>query len=200
VEWVSQRSITLIDFNEAATVRQALDALALKLDGKAATATTTARKRAVFYSALRYGVELERLPSNPIYRVQWRIKKNNDAVDHQVVVNLAQVRRLLTSVRAIEPALEAFYACMYFAALRPGEALYLRSKDCSPPERWLGRDCPERVDAEGRARLGRRRPSRKASRTAPPTTFAVFQPAQSWWRLCAATSSASAPAGKIASS
>jgi hypothetical protein len=54
----------------AATVRAALDALALKLDGKAAAATTTRRKRAVFYNVLQFAVELERLDYNPVDKLR----------------------------------------------------------------------------------------------------------------------------------
>ncbi|MEV4747965.1 hypothetical protein AB0K21_16450 [Streptosporangium sp. NPDC049248] len=39
---------------------------ALLLNGKAAAANTIQRKRAVFYNALQYAVELEELPANPV--------------------------------------------------------------------------------------------------------------------------------------
>lgn len=137
-EWAAAHSIYLSEFNDAATVRRALDALAVKLDGKAAAPTTIARKRAVFYNALRYAVELGHLPSNPIDKVQWRTPKNTDVVDQRVVVNPTQARALLSAVRELNAPLEAFYACMYFAALRPAEALYLRANDCTLPKTGWG--------------------------------------------------------------
>jgi integrase len=33
------------------------------------------------------------------------------------------------------PRLRAFFACLYFGALRPGEALGLREVDCHLPQR-----------------------------------------------------------------
>jgi hypothetical protein len=42
------------------------------LDGKPAAAATVRRKRAVFYNALGYAVELGLLDANPIDRVQWK--------------------------------------------------------------------------------------------------------------------------------
>jgi integrase len=117
-----------------ALIRRALDALAVTLDGRAAAAATITRKRAIFYSALQYAVELGLLSANPIDRVQWKTPRNTDAVDRRVVVNPDQARSLLAGVREIEPALEAFYACMYYAATRPAEALHLRAADCTLPE------------------------------------------------------------------
>jgi integrase len=50
-----------------------------------------------------------------------------------VVVNPEQARALLAAVRAKAPELEAFYACLYYAALRPAEALHLREVACKLP-------------------------------------------------------------------
>ena len=62
VRWLSTNTVKLNDLQDAALVRKALDALSLRIDGKQAAATTIARKRAVFYGALRYAVELRLLP------------------------------------------------------------------------------------------------------------------------------------------
>jgi integrase len=53
-------------------------------------------------------------------------------------VNHAQARALLTAVRDTYPALEAYFACLYYAALRPAEARHLRVKDCLLPESGWG--------------------------------------------------------------
>lgn len=42
------------------------------------------------------------------------------------------------AVREIEPELEAFFACIYYAALRPAEVLYLTVDDCELPEQGWG--------------------------------------------------------------
>ncbi|WP_171075138.1 tyrosine-type recombinase/integrase [Nonomuraea basaltis] len=65
----------------------------------------------------------------------------NAAVDRRVVVNPRQARELLIAVtyvgRTRGPMLAAMFACMYFAGLRPGEALGLREQDCVlPAEGW----------------------------------------------------------------
>jgi hypothetical protein len=53
-------------FAATSTVRLAMDAISLKLDGKAAAAPTVARRRAALFSALQYAGELELLPTNPL--------------------------------------------------------------------------------------------------------------------------------------
>ncbi|MEV6845377.1 hypothetical protein [Actinoplanes sp. NPDC051411] len=70
--------MNLNDLEDAALVREALDALSLPLGGKQAAATTIARKRAVFYGALRYGVELRLIPAHPMADVQWITPKSDD--------------------------------------------------------------------------------------------------------------------------
>ncbi|GIJ44508.1 site-specific integrase [Virgisporangium aliadipatigenens] len=140
--WANAASMRLSALRSTATVRRLLDALAVKLDGKPAAATTTYRKRAVVYNALGYAVELEILPANPIDRVQWKAPEVASTVDRRVVANPEQVRRLLAAVRQHARTgrrLVAFFACMYFAGLRPSEALDLRRDNCYLPKRGWGR-------------------------------------------------------------
>lgn len=57
-------------------------------------------------------------------------------VDRRVVVSPAQARRLLAAVRGLSDRgvhLEAFYVYMYYAALRPSEAVMLRDSDLYLP-------------------------------------------------------------------
>ena len=62
------------------------------LDGTPAAATTIARKRAVFYSVLNYGVELDILPANPIGKVTWKAPEVAEEIDRRVVARPQQVR------------------------------------------------------------------------------------------------------------
>lgn len=125
VEWIGRSTLRLIALEDKRITRAALDRLATKLDGSPAAATTIARKRAVFYNTLEYAVELELLDANPVSRVKWTAPKVAETVDRRSVVNHAQARALLTAVGKRNPDLEAFFACMYYAALRPGEAIAL---------------------------------------------------------------------------
>ncbi|WP_427888614.1 tyrosine-type recombinase/integrase [Kribbella sp. GL6] len=138
LRWIAENSPDLSKLREAPMMRRALDALAVKLDGKAAAAATVSRKRSAFYSAMEYAVELELFEANPIDKVQWTKPENTDVVDRRVVANPQQARTLLHAVREIHPALEAFFGCLYFAGLRPSEAKHLRVADCHLPEEGWG--------------------------------------------------------------
>ena len=50
-----------------------------------------------------------------------------------MVVNPVQARALLSAFRTRVPELEAFFGCLYYAALRPEEALHLREEDYERP-------------------------------------------------------------------
>ena len=138
ISYIEDASVPLSSLQEAPVLRKALRALSTTLDGRPAAPSTVARKRAVFHNALEYAVELEHFDSNPLDKVRWRPGRTTDAVDRRVVVNPSQARALLAAVRDIDPATEAFFATIYYAALRPAEARNLRLSDCKLPERGWG--------------------------------------------------------------
>jgi integrase len=70
--------------------------------------------------------------------VQWVTPKSNDEIDRRSVVNPQQALTLLAAVHDRHPRLVAFYSCLYYAALRPAEALHLRIEDCELPEEGWG--------------------------------------------------------------
>ncbi|WP_329136631.1 tyrosine-type recombinase/integrase [Streptomyces sp. NBC_01476] len=147
VKWIEKASLPVAELLDVARVHELIDALGRKLDGKAAATQTYRRRRAVVYNALAYAVELEALPSNPLDRVRRkRGKRAVQEVDRRVVVNPAQARELLVALtyvgrydRASGRRLRAFFGCLYYAAVRPGEALGLRRSDCILPEKGWGR-------------------------------------------------------------
>jgi integrase len=134
LRWIERASIPLSSLGDATVLRQALSALSTTLDGRAAAPSTVARKRAVFHNALEYAVELEHFESNPLRKVRWRPGRSMDSVDRRVVVNPSQATNLLRAVRETAPAVEGFFACLYFAGLRPAEARNLRLSDCLLPD------------------------------------------------------------------
>lgn len=141
--WLDRASLPLTELSKPRTIRLALDAISLRMDGGPAAATTIRRKRAVFFNALQYAVELEELPANPLTTITWTPPKVADVVDRRCVVNPDQARELLTAVTYVgRPKrgrmLRAFFACMYFAGMRPAEVLALRRQDCDLPERGWG--------------------------------------------------------------
>ncbi|ACU34561.1 tyrosine-type recombinase/integrase [Actinosynnema mirum] len=122
-----------------------LDALAVKLDGKAAAATVYQRKRAVLFNLLGYAVERELIPDNPLTRVKRKTAKVVEQVDPRVVANPRQVADLLAAVSYVGRRnadrgahLAAFFAVGYYAAARPAEGLALRVNDCTLPQSGWG--------------------------------------------------------------
>ena len=142
--WLERASLPLTELEKPRNVRLALDALTLRMDGTSAAATTIRRKRSVFYNVLDYAAELEELSANSLDRVKWKPPKVAEAVDRRVVVNPCQACELLTAVTYVGRLwrgrhLRAFVACMYFAALRPGEVKALRKDGCYLPATGWGR-------------------------------------------------------------
>ena len=142
LDWATRASLPVAELEDTATVRLALAACARTLAGKAAAGATQRRKRSVFYNALGYAVEQGHLASNPIDRIQWTTPAVAASVDRRVVVSPAQARNLLAAIRGLSDRgahLEAFYACLYYAALRPSEAVMLRETDLHLPAKGWGR-------------------------------------------------------------
>ena len=141
VRWLVDNSLSVADLANPAVIRKALGALSLTMSGEAAAAATFQRKRAVFYNALGYAVELGLLESNPVDKVQWTPEKVADQVDRRVVANPKQFTALLDAVRRHEPRgrhFAAFFGCMYYGAMRPSEVTRLALNDCDLPERGWG--------------------------------------------------------------
>ncbi|WP_346346643.1 hypothetical protein [Streptomyces sp. SID161] len=112
-----------------------------KLDGKAAAAKTARRKRAAFNEALNTAVEKGYFAENPLKGLRWQAPAVSEEVDPAAVPNQAQVLRLLEAVarqRGRGPHLEAFFGCMYFAAMRPAEVIHLRIEQCHLPKTGWG--------------------------------------------------------------
>jgi hypothetical protein len=78
------------------------------------------------------------LESNPAGRISWRAPQASPAVDPAIVASPAQVQVLLATVTRIRPELAAFFGCLYYAALRPEEAIALRSCDRRLPGHGWG--------------------------------------------------------------
>lgn len=140
--WLGAASLPVSALRDPSNIRRVLNALAIRLDGKPAAGTTTYRKRAVFYNALGYAVERGLLPSNPVDLVQWTAPAVGQVIDRRVVASPDQMVQLLTAVGKQGHRgghLMAFFGCLYYAGMRPSEALALNIRDCVLPETGWGR-------------------------------------------------------------
>lgn len=130
--WVARRSRSCTDIARPEVLRAVLEAAGSRLDGRAAAGTTARRKRAVLSNALVYAVEVGLLNTNPIGSVTVRAARTTRGIDRRSVVNPIQARILLEEVTRPPrsgPRLVAFFACLYYAGLRPEEAVALRRAD-----------------------------------------------------------------------
>lgn len=143
LSWIAKNSLPVSALEEPRTVRAALDALGLKLDGTPAAARTARRKRACLSDVLSLAVEEQCFssPVNPLTTVKWTAPKSVEEVDPESVANPRQVRSLLRGVREQGPRgarLEAFFGCLYYAAMRPAEATALTREHCHLPASGWG--------------------------------------------------------------
>lgn len=127
------------------TLRRVLNQIARKMDGSRAAATVVARKRAVLYNLLGYAVDKKHFAANPLASLSWKSPKPAEAIDRRRVINPAQAQDLLDAVHDQGPMgrhLKAFFGVMYYAGLRPSEAVMLTLDELDLPERdnewgWL---------------------------------------------------------------
>jgi integrase len=129
-----------------AITRRLLHQLTLTLDGQPAAGDTWRRRRRGLNTAIEYAVDLGELDRNPLGRVKSQRTSWTGEVDPRVVVSHAQARELLTAVsyvgswhRARGRRLIAFFAVLYYAGLRPAEAVGLRESDCHLPHEGWGK-------------------------------------------------------------
>ncbi|MBW8485107.1 site-specific integrase [Actinomadura parmotrematis] len=159
LSWLIKASLEMPEVAKAANVRASLNALSRKLDGKSAAASTVTRKRAVFYNAFEYAVELEEpgFEGNPLDKVKWTPPQVAEEVDPRVVIGPRHMDECLTAVtyvgkRGRGRRLRAFYGCLYYAMLRPAEAAALHEDDCTLPETGWGEFLIARTLPESGAR------------------------------------------------
>src|ERR1019366_2123642 len=113
------------------------------------------------------------LPANPLGQIQWKASEVAETVDRRSVASPAQAGRLLKAIRGQGPRgehMEAFFGCLYYAALRPAEAVALREADCVLPKRGWGRIDLAASCALRRHRVDRRRRQPRGTRPQAPRT------------------------------
>lgn len=140
LKWLSENTRPVSDLGDPEKVREVLNLISRRLDGKPAAASVVRRKRAILYNALDYAVEKKLLDKNPLLEVKWSAPKTARAIDKRVVVNPQQATKLLDAVREQQPSgprLVSLFGAMYYAALRPAEAVNLRRRDIQlPAMKW----------------------------------------------------------------
>lgn len=138
LRWIADNSTPVSYLNNLDGVRHAVDSLGVKLDGNKASRSTVVRKRAALSGALNFAVEKGYLDRNLMSQIRAARRPGTDVVDPGAVVNPTQAACLLDAVATINPPLRAYFACIYYAALRPAEARNLRETDLKLPDQGWG--------------------------------------------------------------
>jgi integrase len=134
--WVARSTSSMSALTEPAMARRLLDAATTRLDGKSNAASTARRHRTILANAMDYARELKILTDNPIRSLKWKAPKVSSAVDRRCVVNPRQGRALLAAICKQQPSgprLVAFFGAMYYAGLRPEEAINLAKDNLALP-------------------------------------------------------------------
>lgn len=145
-EWLAGHTVQMSAFREPSTrsrlVRDLLMRISQTKDGSKAASSTATRKRMILHNAMEYACEIGILTENPLSHVRWTKPRTVTGIDPRVVINVDQATRFLAAVESDGERgrrLKAFFACMYYAALRPEEATELRRSNLtlpSEPGKW----------------------------------------------------------------
>ncbi|MFE0460754.1 site-specific integrase [Kitasatospora sp. NPDC058965] len=139
--WLARKSVLVTQLDDSDTVRRALAAITLKLDGTRAADNTINRKYATFSGALRYAIERKLLVTHPLKAVRWSPPEVDTEIDFRWVPAPRQARDLVLATQQLGPRgkhLTAFYGAISWAATRPAEATNLRDTDFELPETGWG--------------------------------------------------------------
>ena len=143
--WLSRNTALVSTLALPANARRLLDAATTNVDAKQAAASTARRHRTILANALDYARELDTIDvaSNPIRALKWRAPKTSTAVDRRSVINPRQARALLAAIRTQKPSgprLVAFFGVIYYAGLRPEEAISLGKNNLTFPSRLWNKE------------------------------------------------------------
>jgi integrase len=189
LEWVKRHTLPVSALTRPDVLRRVLDGLTVRLDDQPAAASVVSRRRKILNTAIEYAVERQVLAVNPLPALKWKPPRRVQLVDRRVVANPAQVRTLLAAVgeqARSEPRLVAFFGCLYFAGLRPEEAVGLSRRNLAlPAEGWgelhpdgaepyAGKDWTDTGEDRDRRQLKQRARGETRSVPCPPELTALL--------------------------
>ncbi|MDQ3275437.1 MAG: site-specific integrase [Actinomycetota bacterium] len=147
ISWLRRASRPISELQDELTASELLDGLSKTVDGRQVTYSTWDKRRAVLHQAVSFAVSSGWLDANPISGRRLGSAPVIASVDPRSVLNPAQGRQLLAAVTYVGARrrherergrrLYAFFACLYYGGLRPGEVQRLQLDDCVlPTEGW----------------------------------------------------------------
>jgi integrase len=143
--WLVEHSRPLNDLVDQDVCAELLRQIGVNLNGRQAAPLTVRTRRGALSHLFQFAIRIGELGSNPLTLVKSGQRASTE-VDPCVVVNPRQGPQLLAAVTYLGQKrregdygyLYAFFACMYYAALRPAEVNWLREGDCKLPDTGWG--------------------------------------------------------------
>ena len=144
VEWLEQHSRKVAELADETETARLGRKLLVKLDGGKARVRTVDTRRGSLVQALSFAVDRQYLAANPFSGWSPSRFQSGVAIDPGVVVNPVQARSLLAAVTYVRPrsrnvSWRPFFATLYFAGTRPGEARSLAVDNCHLPSSGWGK-------------------------------------------------------------
>ncbi|MFD0662234.1 hypothetical protein [Thermocatellispora tengchongensis] len=133
--WLAAHTRPVVTLGDAEHVKDALAKLTKLVNGKPAALSTIGNRRSTLHAALAYAVTRKIIATNPLTAIRLQRRRFADCeVSPVEVPSVDQATRILDQVRTLPdyrsapnrgPHLYAFFACMFYAGMRPG-----RSRRC----------------------------------------------------------------------
>lgn len=180
--WLGRASRPVADLGDDIAASELLTALGKTVNGRSVTSLTWDKRRAVLHRTVEFARSSGWIGVNPLTGRRHDTRHSGpQVVDPRVVVSPAQARQLLAAVTYVRARrrqdrergcrLHAFFACIYYAGLRPGEVQLLREADCTLPASGWGEllltGSRTEVSAGYYAPRGKRHHERPLKRRAP---------------------------------
>ncbi|MEW2548237.1 tyrosine-type recombinase/integrase [Streptomyces sp. NPDC047002] len=143
LDWIERNSLPMSAWKKTENVDKVVTALSTRLDGTAAAASSVARNDRIMNLVMGYAIRHNYLKVNPFPKgkgVRTALKVAQ-AIDKRCLLNRDLVAEMLDWIgkRPRRGRLyRAFFATLYFAGLRPEEAVGLRVGDATLPEAGWG--------------------------------------------------------------
>ncbi|MFK0098982.1 tyrosine-type recombinase/integrase [Streptomyces sp. NPDC091040] len=139
LDWIERNSLPMSALEKTEHVDKVVTALSTRLDGTRAAASSVIRNDRVMNLVMGYAIRHNYLKSNPFPKGKGErtAAKAAPAIDKRCLLNRDLVKRILEWIgkRPRRGRLyRAFFATLYFAGLRPEEAVGLRVGDATLPE------------------------------------------------------------------
>lgn len=141
LDWIEKASLPTAELEKTKVARLAIDQLKATRDGRKAADSYFTRRRGIFVNFIGYAIEREELDVNPLTKLREKAPKKSGPIDRSVAFNPAQGDEMLTAIsyvgsygRARGRRLVVFFAMLFYAFMRPEEALNVHDYECTLPE------------------------------------------------------------------